>query len=59
MIRIPQDRIQRLEETVQQLRDGIAILKGQKPRPDIKPSRLETSQPKPATPEGSKRGRVR
>jgi hypothetical protein len=53
IIRIQQDRIQQLEETVRQLRDEIARLKGLKPRPDIKPSRLETGQP-PA-PEGSKR----
>ncbi len=55
IIRIQQDRIQQLEETVRQLHDEIARLKGQKPRPDIKPSRLETGQPKPAAPEGSKR----
>jgi hypothetical protein len=35
------DRVHELEETVQQLRDEIAILKGQKPRPQIKPSQLE------------------
>lgn len=55
LIRVQQDRIQQLEETVQHLRDEIAILKGQKPRPDIKPSLLETRQPKTAGPEGSKR----
>src|SRR5215471_7870509 len=55
IIRIQQDRIQQLEETVQQLRDEIAILKGQKPRPNIKPSRLEAGQPKTAAPEDSKR----
>lgn len=55
IIRVLQDRVQQLETTVQELRDEIAILKGQKPRPDIKPSRLEASQPKPAPPEGSKR----
>jgi Transposase IS66 family len=55
IIRIQQDRIQLLEATVQELRDEIAILKGQKPRPDIKPSRLEASQPKPTPPAGSKR----
>jgi hypothetical protein len=55
IIRVQQDRIEQLEETVRQLRDEIAILKGQKPRPDIKPSRLEASQPKPVAPEASKR----
>jgi Transposase IS66 family len=40
-----QQRILQLEETVQQLRDEIAILKGQKPRPLIAPSRLETPPP--------------
>ena len=43
IIRVQQDRIQHLEETVQQLRDEIAILKGQKPRPDIKPSILNAA----------------
>jgi hypothetical protein len=56
IIRVQQDRIQQLEETVLQLRDEIARLKGQKPRPDIKPSRLETGQPKPAAPEGKRPG---
>jgi hypothetical protein len=55
LIRVQQDRIQQLEVTVQQLRDEIALLKGQKPRPDIKPSILEAPQPKPSGPEGSKR----
>ena len=54
IIRIQQDRIQQLEETVQQLRDEIAILKGQKPRPQIAPSRLESPPPQPRPP-GSKR----
>ena len=54
-IRVQQDRIQQLEETVRQLRDEIARLKGQKPRPDIKPSRLETGQARSAAPQGSKR----
>ncbi len=39
------DRNRQLEETVQQLRDEIAVLKGQKPRPNIKPSRLESDTP--------------
>jgi hypothetical protein len=49
-----QDRIQQLEETVQQLRDEIAVLKGQKPRPQIAPSRLESPAPQPRH-EGDKR----
>jgi len=47
-------RIQQLEETIQQLRDEIAILKGQQPRPKIAPSTLEKPPPKPPTP-GAKR----
>src|SRR5437867_1323949 len=50
-----QQRIQQLEETVQQLRDEIAILKGQKPRPTIAPSRLEAPPPKPPPAPGAKR----
>lgn len=49
------DRIGELEETVQRLRDEIAVLKGQKPRPDIKPSVLEATPPQTAVPEGGKR----
>ncbi len=49
-----QQRIQQLEETVQKLRDEIAILKGQKPRPQIAPSRLETPPRKPPR-QGDKR----
>jgi hypothetical protein len=45
------DRVQELEQTNQQLRDEIARLKGQKPRPDIKPSRLEAA-PKGAVRKG-------
>ena len=41
IIRVQQDRIQQLETTVQQTRDEIALLKGQKPRPQIQPSILE------------------
>lgn len=37
------DRVSELEQTIQELRDEIAKLKGQKPRPNIKPSRLESS----------------
>lgn len=42
IFRLQQDRIQQLEETVQHLHDEIAVLKGQKPRPQIAPSRLES-----------------
>jgi hypothetical protein len=55
VIRVQQDRIQQLEGTVQQLRDEIALLKGQKPRPDIKPSLLEACPPQTAGPQGGKR----
>jgi hypothetical protein len=55
LLRVQQDRLQQLEATVQQLRDAIALLKGQKPRPDIQPSVLEAPRPKPAAPAGSKR----
>lgn len=48
-------RIQSLEETVQDLRDEIAVLKGQKPKPKIAPSRLETPPSKPPRAEGEKR----
>lgn len=46
MIRQLLDRVGQLEQTNQQLRDEIAVLKGQKPRPEIKPSNLETKQSK-------------
>jgi hypothetical protein len=41
------------EEMIQQLRDEIAILKGQKPKPQIKPSQLEKG-PKDKEGEGKK-----
>jgi hypothetical protein len=50
-----QDRIAKLEETVQMLRDEIAVLKGQKPRPKIAPSRLEQPPPPPTPADGQKR----
>jgi hypothetical protein len=53
--RAQQDRIRELEETVQHLRDEIALLKGQKPRPIIAPSRLEQPAPKPRLGEGQQR----
>jgi hypothetical protein len=40
-----QECIVRLEETVAQLRDEIALLKGEKPRPQIKPSTLNKDTP--------------
>jgi hypothetical protein len=47
------DHIQQQEETIRQLRDEIAHLKGQKPRPQIRPSQLETPATKaPAEPSG-------
>ena len=49
------DRVGQLEQAHQQLRDEIARLQGQKPRPDIKPSVLEATQPKSPEPEGGKR----
>jgi hypothetical protein len=55
IVRAQQDRIRALEETVQQLRDEIAILKGQKPRPQIAPSRLEQPAPRLPLAEGQKR----
>jgi len=48
-------RVQTLEETNQKLRDEIALLKGQKPKPPIAPSRLEKPPPKPPGTEGEKR----
>lgn len=44
------DHVKQLEETVQQLRDENAILKGQKPRPTIRPSQLESRPPTPRPP---------
>jgi len=55
VLRAQQDHIGELEQTVQQLRDQIAILKGQKPRPQIAPSRLEQAGPKPPPGESHKR----
>ncbi len=49
------DIIQQQQELIQRLRDEIAILKGQKPRPQIKPSRLEQPPPPPTPAEGEKR----
>src|SRR5712691_9801348 len=40
-------RVHTLEATVQQLRDEIAVLKGQSPRPKIAPSQLTKPTPPP------------
>lgn len=50
-----QQRVQSLEETVQQLRDEIAVLKGQSPRPKIAPSVL-TKPPRPTAPDQKRPG---
>jgi hypothetical protein len=50
------DRVQQLEESVQQLRDENAILKGQKPRPQISPSRLESPTPVSRPKDGKRPG---
>jgi Transposase IS66 family len=51
-----QERIVFLEETVAQLKDESAILKGEKPRPPIKPSALTKERPEG---EGPSRGQPR
>jgi hypothetical protein len=51
-----QERIGLLEETVAQLKDEIAILKGEKPRPQIKPSTLNKDPPEG---DGPSRGQPR
>ena len=56
VIDLQQQRLQQLEETVQQLRDEIALLKGQKPRPTIAPSRLEAPPPSPRPPDAKRPG---
>ena len=49
------DRVGQLEVAEQQLRDAIAKLKGPKPRPDIKPRRLEANKPQSEGQQGGKR----
>jgi len=52
------DHIAKLEATVQELRDENAKLKGQKPRPKISPSLLNTpAQTKDGTGQGRRRGK--
>ena len=55
MMRQLLDRVAQLEDANQQLRNELARLKGQTPRPEIKPSLLEVAKPKKTEPEGSKR----
>jgi hypothetical protein len=56
-VRLLLDRVAELERANQQLRDEIAQLKGQHPRPDIKPSTLEGGPPKtPANPAAKRPG---
>jgi hypothetical protein len=50
------DRVQELQDTNQQLRDEIALLQGQKPRPQIRPSILHLPTPTP-TPKERRRGK--
>ena len=57
-----QERLVLLEETVAQLKDEIAILKGEKPRPQIKPSTLNKDtarrhRAQPGAPASGARGR--
>lgn len=55
LVRQLADRVVQLEQANQELRDEIARLKGQTPRPQIKPSVLENAKPKTAVPHGEKR----
>lgn len=49
------DRVGQHDVTIQQLRDEIAQLKGQKPRPTLQPSVLERAPAPPTPSEGGKR----
>src|ERR1700722_11637512 len=53
------DRVQQLELTVQQLRDENAVLKGQKPKPQIRPSQLEAPTQPLAPKDGKRPGSVK
>lgn len=52
-----QERIALLEETVAQLKDEIAILKGEKPRPKLKPSTLNQDQQADDSPSRGEQGK--
>ena len=52
LVRALIDRVQQGDETIQQLRDEIALLKGQPPRPQIRPSILPLPTPPNDTPTG-------
>lgn len=54
-----QERSALLEETVAQLKDEIAILKGEKPRPQIKPSTLNQDQHESEGPSRGEKGKER
>lgn len=49
------DIIRQQREAIQQLRDEVARLKGQNPKPQIQPSRLEQAPPRLPAAEGEKR----
>lgn len=58
IIRQLADRVAELEETTGELRDEIAVLKGQKPRPKISPSILNApAQPKDCATKDRRRGK--
>jgi hypothetical protein len=51
LVHVVLDRVADLEATNRQLRDELAVAKGQQPRPPIRPSQVET--PPPSPPEGA------
>jgi hypothetical protein len=58
-IRLLLDRLRQLEDTVQELRDEIAIRKGLKPKPTIRPSPLEPTPRPPRTAGAQRPGSLR
>jgi len=54
-----QERIALLEETIVQLKGEIAVLKGEKPRPKIKPSTLNRDTPEDEGPSGGQKRQER